>query len=386
MTLRAVSIAPLSYKNLAEMDRALVDANAKGGAGVIFTGQGPNLANVLDLQVTAAAGHNFQVATGKAVVREQTSPAIRGAYFAQEDALEVFALHAPDTLPFIDTVIFRVADASYGTVQASLANTLTNGQQGPRIDVVKGTPASAPNAVSDATINAQSVPGGWIRLADIRVNVADTGAVPVGQFTDTRRPGGFGRINTLSTTRPLLPLDGMEIYDLDTKANGTYNASVARWMVYDTEWQGYTPIWTANGVAVGGPGAGGSITGRYMRRGRTCLLNMYVSVGGSGFSGGSGLWLFSFPPGAPAQLENATMPARVNSPNAGGMFSGFAALYDSTTFAIYMPYNSTTGTHFAVQNADVTSAAGTGIPRVAGAYTFFNSGNFHVLGEYLMAL
>lgn len=220
MTQKAISLAPGNYPNLVETDRSLVDELAGRVAGVIFT-SGTTMATVPDLRVTpAAAGHGFDVASGKAVLREKTNPRVRGGYFYDNDAVYSDTLPAPQANPFIATVVLRVTDPQYGTV---------TGTVGPRIDVISGTPASSPVAVSDAFIDGVTgTPGGWLRLADIRINTADTGVVPSGQFTDTRKPGGFGVINCLSTNLPTLTKAGIQVFVMDGNYPMMWNGSAWR--------------------------------------------------------------------------------------------------------------------------------------------------------------
>lgn len=288
MTLKAISVAPNSYQNLVETDRALVDTLANAIPGVIFAGAtGTSLSAITNLQVTPGTGHTVNVGAGKAVIREKTSPVIRGAYFFQADAIEAsVALPVPDTQPFIATVIARVTDPQYGTV---------TGNVGARIDVIKGTPASSPTAISDATIDAvTNTPGGWTRLADVRVNTGDTGVVPSGQFTDVRKPGGFGTIICLSTNRPSSPSIGQSIFELDTKAYGWYDGTA--WRMYDTQWQTET-----NGAKFSHSGSGG-MTGntcilKYMRAGKLATVSWVGTTQAGTNYGSHGSVLLGLPTG-----------------------------------------------------------------------------------------
>lgn len=281
MTLKAISIGVNSYQNLVETDRSLVDSLAGQLPGVLLS-PGTTMSAITDLQVTAGIGHTVNVGAGKAVVREKTTPLVRGAYFFQADANEAsVALPVPDTQPFFAAVVARVTDPQYGTV---------TGNVGARIDVIKGTPAASPSVVADATIDAvTNTPGGWIRLADVRINTGDTGAIPGGQITDTRKPGGWNLIKCLSTNRPT-GVSGRQIYEYDTKAYGFYDGTT--WVVWDTQWQTYTPTWSSSGTqpAVGN----GSITGKYLRMGRECSVHIAL-IAGSTTTYGTGQYYFSSP-------------------------------------------------------------------------------------------
>lgn len=223
MALKAISIAPNNYPNPVETDRALVDAVGNRVSGVIFNTVGTTMAALPELLVTPTSGvHSVDVAVGTAVIREKDNPDVRGGYFVTNDAVEVVDLPVPQANPFIAAIVLRVADPQYGAVTGSV---------GPRIDVVSGTPATSPVAPSDAEIAAVSgTPGGWIRLSDVRINTADTGAIPAGQFTDRRTPGGFGTINCLSTNRPVVTRPGTRIHEMD-KAGRERVWTGSRWAI-----------------------------------------------------------------------------------------------------------------------------------------------------------
>lgn len=281
MTLKAISIGVNSYQNLVETDRALVDSLAGQLPGVLLS-PGVAMSAITDLRVTAGTGHTVDVGAGKAVVREKTTPLVRGAYFFQADAIEAsVALPVPDTQPFYAAVVARVTDPQYGTV---------TGNVGARIDVIKGTPAASPVVVPDATIDAvTNTPGGWIRLADVRINTGDTGAIPGGQITDTRKPSGWGLIKCLSTNRPT-GVSGLQIYEYDTKAYGFYDGTT--WVMWDTHWWTYAPGWWSSATQ---PSIGnGSITGKFLRSGRECSVHIAL-IAGSTTTYGSGQYYFSTP-------------------------------------------------------------------------------------------
>lgn len=222
MTLKAISIGINSFQNLVETDRSLVDSLAQAVSGVILS-YGTTMTSITDLKVTPGTGHTVNIGAGKAIIREKINPTVRGAYFFQADAIEAsVALPVPDTQPFFAAVVARVTDPQYGTV---------TGNVGARIDVIKGTPAASPAVVPSATIDAvTNTPGGWIRLADVRINTTDTGVIPSGQVTDTRSPGGFGEIKCLRTNRPALPSFGTAILEMDTKMRRIWDGTSWEWV------------------------------------------------------------------------------------------------------------------------------------------------------------
>lgn len=211
MALSAIHIAPNNYKNRIASDRVLLMALSKGVPGVIMENWQTGLVND-DLKVVMGSEeHEAYILPGRALVGEKENPESRGMYFVHMDDDDDTAqpLPQPKSQPFIATFVLRVVDPQYGGA---------TGDIGPRIDIIEGTPASAPTPVSDATINAVSgTPGGWERLADVRINPADTGAVPAAQVDDRRRSGGFGRIACRSDNKPTVRLKrGQEIYETNT--------------------------------------------------------------------------------------------------------------------------------------------------------------------------
>jgi hypothetical protein len=216
MTIRAGFIAPSNYPNHVETDRQILDEQASGTPGVFFDDATPT-----GLQVSAGSGHTVDVAVGRALCRNKSNPTQRGMYYFNNDSIENVALPADGAQAFYATVIARVADPQYETV---------TGDVGGRFDVISGTQSGSPTAVSDSTIDAISnTPGGWTRLADILINPGDSGAIPGGQITDKRRPGGFGVIPCLSTNRPVPGRAGVMAVDLDTTRVVTWDG--AAWKV-----------------------------------------------------------------------------------------------------------------------------------------------------------
>jgi len=163
-----------SFHNQIETDRKILESRIRQW-GLI-----PRVVMPGDFAVTPGPAHNVNVAAGMAFLPPKGLAV--GSYFVYSDGVDVVSLHAATTNPFIDTVILRVADDQYGTV---------TGTKGARYDVIQGTPNASPVAPSDATIDALNVPGTWMRLCDVRVNTADTGVIPGGQFTT---PPSLGKL------------------------------------------------------------------------------------------------------------------------------------------------------------------------------------------------
>jgi hypothetical protein len=183
----------------------------------------------------------------------------QGMYHVWSVDTEIVNLPAPLSNPYIATVILRATDPQYGTIVGAV---------GGRIDVISGTPASSPVAVSDAAIQALTgAYGGWTRLADIRINTGDTGAIPVGQITDTRIPvqdRAGDPISCLSTARPPIVTHRL-IHERDTGAIGISHAG--EWLMFDTRWQAY-PAGAQQLSAISSIG-NGVMRSRYKRNGKS---------------------------------------------------------------------------------------------------------------------
>ena len=166
----AVGVGSPGFQTTIQADRQFIKAAFKGKIGIL---------NWSDFKVTSnSTSHAMDVDAGFASLAGPNAQD-QGNYFAWSEASETIAWPAPSSSPRIDTLILRVADPQYGTVTGSV---------GARWDIIQGVPASSPVARSDIEISTTFfVPGGWMRVADIRVNVADTGAIPGGQVTDKRR-------------------------------------------------------------------------------------------------------------------------------------------------------------------------------------------------------
>src|SRR6478609_4214441 len=224
MAMKAIHVGAGATPNLVETDRTLVDRLGQQVHGVIFT-SGTSLATIPDLRVAPGTGHTVNVTKGAAVLREAVNPTVRGAYFGVADTDEVVSLPVPQSNPFFVAIVMRVLDAQYS------GGGLVGGP-GMVLETVSGTPAASPAVVTDAAISGVTGKfGAWIRLADVRINTGDSGAIPAGQITDTRKPGGFGIINHLGTVRPVTTgaYAGIHGYEMDSGNDVVWNGT--SWVV-----------------------------------------------------------------------------------------------------------------------------------------------------------
>ncbi len=109
-----------------------------------------------------------------------------------------------------------------------------------------------------------------------------------------------------SVTRPTAVsytlYSGLRIFETDTKAVGIYDG--AAWVMWDTQWQTYTPTWSASGTQ---PSVGnGSITGKYTRRGRVIEVHIGL-IAGSTTTYGTGQYYFSVPFGVIAAVNTTSI-------------------------------------------------------------------------------
>lgn len=211
-------IADPTFNHPAELDRNVLEG--------IFSRSGAVDPGHFELSVGVGT-RAISVFAGKFII-EGTENATQGSYFVWSDAQETTLLAAAVGNPRIDSFILRVADNQYGTI---------GGSPQAYIDVVQGVAAGSPTARPDSDFNVGGpfyIPGGWWRLGDVRVNVADTGSIPAGQITNNyaycRPPGSLLIIP--STKRPLVPSIGDTVAETDTGLRRYWNGS---------SWQMLTP-------------------------------------------------------------------------------------------------------------------------------------------------
>lgn len=149
-------IGTAGFQNPVENDRNLLE--------YVFHRQGvirkesfvaASVAGAMQLNVSAGAG----VLLGSA--------STQGGYFGYSDAAENIPWPASNgSNPRIDSLLMRVIDTQYG---ADAAGDLL------RWEVVSGTAAASPVALTDAQINSSFPhPGSWMRMYDVRVPAAVT--------------------------------------------------------------------------------------------------------------------------------------------------------------------------------------------------------------------
>lgn len=176
---------------------------------------------------------------------------------------------------------------------------------------------------------------------------------------ETLQAGGYGPVARLiAGTNGLIYLDGSLI------------------LQHDPPWTTFAPNWRSNGSS---PAIGnGSLIAKYRQLGRLVAVSYYLSFG-STTSGGNGPWLFDLPVPAAAGREQYLSTKAFC---AAGTFVGVAYFPGGSTVIPYLPASTSSTQLQGVQNANTSNAAGTGVPVVAGSYTFGTGHNFAMFGVY----
>lgn len=200
------------------MEAAMMGAPVQtltGGIGIMNAGGGHGVIGNADLKVTqrgAGANMSVDVAAGYAFV-SGTSILAQGVYsFANDAVTNVSITTANGSNPRIDLIVAQIRD-----------NTADGGgSNDARLIAVAGTPAASPVV--------PAVPAGCLVLAQVAVGTA-VSSITNANITDKRTwaaaIGGVHRC--LATNRPtgvsLYP--GLQIYEIDTDLEYTYNGTLA---------------------------------------------------------------------------------------------------------------------------------------------------------------
>lgn len=127
----------------------------------------------------------------------------------------------------------------------------------------------------------------------------------------------------------------LQIFETDTKAIGYYLEGT--WRIWDTVWQSYTPAWTASGTQ---PSIGnGTLTGKYLRRGREVTVHARV-LAGSTTTFGSGQYYVSMPAGlniVPPHGGNLTLGTAFAFNSGNWYMTGVPNFQTATTVSVFLP-------------------------------------------------
>lgn len=197
-------IGQTGYEHPVELDRNVIEAIWGRTGAVQYT----------EFQISPGVGTRaVAVSVGRAVL-VGVENAQQGAYFVWSDAIETYLLAAAVGNPRIDTLILRVLDDQYGTI---------SGLPRAEIEVVQGVAAGSPTARPDSDFNVGGSfyePGAWWRLGDVRVNVADTGSIPGGQFTSNNRyVRNAGGLYVVENSADMQAISGQRLGDIAYRVN-----------------------------------------------------------------------------------------------------------------------------------------------------------------------
>jgi hypothetical protein len=242
----------------AEDVRRMMHAMLGGRSGIVAAG---------DMAVTQNGTPNMSVnVAGGQLVLAGTEGTYQGVYVCENRGTQNVAIAAADsTNARRDLIVARVRDAAYSGATNSFA-----------IEVVTGTPAASP---VDPAIPANSYV-----LARIAVAAGAT-SITNANITDGRSSwsGQYGRAAALggtiictSTTRPT-GVEGMRIYETDTKQELVHNGTTFVPIVPLGQWTAWTPT-LVQSVSV----AFTTTYARYMKIGRMVKAQCYLVVTGSG--------------------------------------------------------------------------------------------------------
>ena len=109
---------------------------------------------------------------------------------------------------------------------------------------------------------------------------------------------GLGIYQCTSSTRPTTQnYVGRLIQETDTNTKSIFRYTGSGWeFIQDQDWEtAWKPTWTTENNETVTPGTSSNRYGRYIRRGTSCQVNGWIYTGTTGFSGGRGAMLFSYP-------------------------------------------------------------------------------------------
>ena len=144
------------------------------------------------------------------------------------------------------------------------------------------------------------------------------------------------------------------------------------------DWNSYTPTWTASASAVSI--GNGALVGRYKVLGpHTVALQIALSFG-STTNGGTGFYTFTLPfQGSVVEQilrAKAFVATNVN-------FQGYGIIgVNASALTLYMPNSQSDGRLSPAQNSINPATAGTGVPAIAGNFTWGNGNNITIDGVY----
>lgn len=326
---------------------AWADGIAVSGAEMRAAIEGPIWANAgivrgLAVVQIPTPAMQVRVPAGLCVVDDGQNGFIPLELAAQTD-LDVSA--SSPTLPRIDSVIAEFVDNGASSVY--------------RYRVVAGTPNASP--VQPTLPYADQPTGKTLRLYNIAVAALATTVVNanISLQASTALMASYGRVKPVSSdgARPASPVVSEKIWRTDklTFEVWTGSAWVEQYVAtVGNAWKTYTPSWTSAGTA---PSLGnGTVTGRYMKVGRTVHVSIELTAG-STTTYGTSSYRLSLPFTAATSMEQF-LGVRYFDTSGGTAYMGQATL-SVGTYAALQSIATSSGALAAFTNA-VPVAAQTG--------------------------
>jgi hypothetical protein len=161
-------------------------------------------------------------------------------------------------------------------------------------------------------------------------------------------------------------------------AAGLALSSADRAFIAGLTWNAWTHAWRIDSGTAVTIGAGSVLVSQYARWGQLCFLD-FSWVGGSGWNGRNGAWVFTVP--FPAKGPGRTpIPAFMRTKDAS-WWAGQGMIYEhpllsgstgsaDTDMRLIAPIDSSTARMAAARAADTTGANGTGVPLIGGTRSF----------------
>lgn len=176
-----------------------------------------------------------------------------------------------------------------------------------------------------------------------------------------------------------LPAD-FQVYETDTGDRPVWNASSSTW---DNVWITYTPTWACIGAGATQPSLGnGTLLGRYRKQGRRVDLRISLLFGAT-TNGGAGAYTWTLPfasvAGQVQFVGTAKCFTTAGTPYSGHSYQAAGANYLQ---ALFPASNTNTGNASSQNAAAGNNTQGTGIPLVAGNWTFGGTGDIQISLTY----
>lgn len=297
-----------------------------------------------------------------------------GVYLGTKEAsTTVNIAAAPGSNSRIDVVWSKQNDSG-STISA-------DGSTAESYGVTTGTAAASPTK--------PAIPVGAVEIATVTVAVGATNTLGAGVTIANTAAQVVARgaripVRTQAERDALTVYGGLEVYRIDTGAVELYSGVSGTWITTTDPgtWSTYTTTWSTNGTVQ--PAVNnGTLTSRYRKQGRTCDVDIYLTIG-STTDLGNGDFRFTLPFSAISGREHLML---AKGYLAGAIWSlsgvGLVASSGGTTLIPYLPTSPTDGNNKPARNqASGGSATGTSYPQVPGAYAWVSGSNLAISGRF----